>query len=169
MVSQPSQYAAMAWHQSRSGGKSDHGDGWYKPEAWYRPEYRESDLAKWARGCVLEFLLDTPVAPAHIAYLVDMFTRPGGRPGGRAAGPLDLASEAGVHAVRAVATWLDEALYGQGRDQFPKEERYPLQVTADSVARGDFCRMDFRRLVADCLEVGVDPAPINPRGDRRPA
>jgi hypothetical protein len=161
MVSQPSQYAAMSWHQSRSGRAVDDGDGWYKPEAWGRPEFHEGNMAKYARGLVTEYLMDAPVALAHIGYLVETFARPPGRAGDR---PADLASPEGVRAVRAVATWLDEALYGQAREQFPKEERYSLQVTADSMARGDFCRMDFRALVADCLKVGVRPAAINPRG-----
>lgn len=167
-MTHPNQYTAMAWHQCRSGGKTDDGDGWYKPEAWDRPEFREGNLAKCARGLLAEFLLDTPVALAHIAHIVYSITRPGGRPPGRPAGEPDLESVEGVHAVRMVSAWLDEALYGQGRSQFPRDERYPLQVTADSMARGDFCRMDFRQLVADCLEVGVEPRPITP-GRRPPA
>ena len=64
--------------------------------------------------------------------------------------------------MHTVAGWLDAALYGQGRGEFPKEERYALQSTADAMARSDFCRMDFRALVSDCLEVEVNPVPIGP-------
>lgn len=172
MVSQPSQYASMAWHQSRSGGPSPDGDGVYKPEAWDRPEFHEGNMAKYARGLLEEFLLNTPVALEHITYLVDLYARPPGRAADRPVdeeGLPDLTTEGGVRAVRMVATWLDECLYGQGREQWPKEERYPLQVTADSMARADFCRMDFRQLVKDCLQVGVGAAPISPRGRRRSA
>jgi hypothetical protein len=169
MVTFPSQYVVMGWHQNRSAAQACEpgpgGDGWYRPEAWHRPEFREGDGARVARDLLDSYLADSPVALAHIGYLVDLYARPAGRAAGRAA---DLASEAGVRAVTAVATWLDEALYGQGREQFPKGERYPLQVTADSMARGDFCRMNFRELVADCLARGVSPAPISPGRVGRP-
>ncbi|MFF9265792.1 hypothetical protein [Streptomyces longwoodensis] len=172
MVSQPSQYTAMGWHQSRSGGAAPGGDGFYKPESWDRPEFREGNLAKLARGILFQYLSDTPVALAHIGFMVNAYARPPGRaadrPGAEDGWP-DLTTEQGTYAVRKVATWLDECLYGQGREQFPKEERYPLQATADDMARGDFCRMDFRRLVLDCLATGVPPAPISPRGAVRSA
>lgn len=171
MVSFPSQYTAIAWHQSRSATRSTEpeSDGWWRPEAWYRPEFNESQRAKAARDMLDSYLLDTPVALAHIGYIVGMFFRPAGRAGDRPPGRADLTEPPGNAAVVAVATWLDEILYGQGREQFDKEERYPLQVTADSMARGDFCRMDFGALVADCLAVGVDPAPISAPRVRRPA
>lgn len=171
MVTFPSQYAAMAWHQSRSTTQitepEPESDGWWRPEAWYRPEFNESDRAKVARDLLDSYLYSTPAALAHIGYLVNLYARPGGRATGL---PPDLKSEAGVRAVTAVATWLDEILYGQGREQFHKEERYALQATADSMARADFSRMDFRALVAACLELGMEPAPVNPSGrTERPA
>jgi hypothetical protein len=168
MVTFPNQYAAMAWHQSRGAAKSTdpESDGWWRPEAWYRQEFNESDRARAARDVLDTYVLDTPIVLAHISYLIAMHASPAGRAGDR---PADLWSEEGVNGITAVATWLDEVLYGQGREQFPKEERYPLQVTADGMARADFCRMNFRALVADCLAQGVPPAPINPGRVGRPA
>ena len=173
MVSYPSQYTAMAWHQSRNADRSTdpESDGWWRPEAWYRAEFNEPARAKAARDMLDSYLLDTPAALAHIGYMVGMYyTRPAGRAADRPPGRAELvSSDKGRAAVVAVATWLDEILYGQGREQFPKEERYPLQVTADSMARGDFCRMDFGELVADCLAVEVEPAPISAPRSRRTA
>lgn len=161
MVSYPSQYAAMGWHQIRSAsptGTDPDGDGWFKPEVWHREEFSESDSARAARTLLDFYLQDAPLLLAHIGYLALVYLRPPGRP---PAQPGDLTDAQGVRAVTAVATWLDELLYGQGREQLPKEERYTLQVTADSMARGAFCRMDFRALVRDCLAADVPPAPLS--------
>lgn len=168
MVTVPGQYVGMGWHQNRFGtdDSAQTPDGWHFPDAWHRPEFRESDRAQAARNLLDSYLADTPLALAHIGYLIDLYARPGGRATGRAA---DLEGPAGVPAIKAVAAWLDEVLYGQGRTLFGKEERYPLQVTADSMARGDFCRMNFRALVADCLEREVTPAPIASGRAGRPA
>jgi len=157
----------VAHHQNA--GATQTGDGDWRPDAWYRPEFWEPDRARAARALLDSYLSDTPVALAHIGYLVDQWVRPGGRAADRPdAPPADLRSERGVKAVHIVALWLDEVLYGQGREQFHREEWPALQLTADSMARADFCRMDFRALVSECLERGVTPAPISSGRSGRP-
>ncbi|MFC4328397.1 hypothetical protein ACFPC0_11215, partial [Streptomyces andamanensis] len=132
-----------------------------RPEAWWRPEFSEPPRARDARELLASWLLDAPDAMRHIMHLLHLHARPGGR----AAGVFDLCGPAEERAIHVIAHWLDDVLYGSGKGTFGLEERYAVQLTADSMARADFCRMDFRALVASVLETGVEPAPLGRPGN----
>lgn len=159
MATTPEQYVVMEYHQNLGANLS--GSPEWRPDSWWRDEFRESENARQARAVLEQWLVDCPLALGHVMYLLQAFARPAGRAADRPDTALDLRGSEAVTGIRLISRWLDDLLYGQGKSQFPKEERYAIQTTADSMARADFCRMDFRALAASAVEADIPARPIS--------
>ncbi len=142
----PQDLVVMEFHQNI--GATLTGDPEYRPDDWTRKEFFESDAARLARANLESWLYHAPLAIDHGLWLMSREPAP---------------REAG----KALAVWLDQVLYGGEKAAFPLEERYAIQVTADSMARADFCRGNFGEVAHGLRETGREPRPLPSRMLRR--
>lgn len=112
----------------------------YRPNDWRRPEFHEGDAPARAREDITHWLKQDPGMIRAVRSVRDDVLPGGGR------------SRAG----EAVASWLDELLYGGGRVLVrSKDDRISIQLMADMWARSEVCRMDFGRLMDEVAETDI--------------
>ncbi|MFE2934934.1 hypothetical protein [Streptomyces sp. NPDC059278] len=124
----PNRLVIRAYYQSR--GATLLNDPEYRPDDWRRPEFRESERAAHAREMVSQWIYDEP----NLIRAIQEFAGAGH--------PRHKAGE-------AMASYLDLILYGSGGVNLSKDDQITAQLCADSIARRDFCMMDFGALMDD--------------------
>lgn len=133
------QVVAMEYHQRRASWLT--GDEEFEADDWTHPTFREDERAAWARDGVATWLVNWREGLAHAQWMLDQI-------------------EDEQAAAVGLAHWLDSLLYGGGLGLCPRDQWASVQVTADSMARADFCRMNFGALAARVREAGVTAAPM---------
>lgn len=112
----------------------------YRPNDWRRPEFHEGAGPEAARSHLLNWLLNEPKLIRQMRDLRESATA--------------LRDDRHV-AGEVVAGWLDGMLYSGLRPGMTKDERISVQLVADTVARAEFCRMDFGRLMDEVCAADV--------------
>lgn len=134
----PRELAARAYHGRIFSGLI--GDPEWVPGDWTRPEFNEGSRA---RELLEEWLYSEQAVLGHLTWMIRR--EPDRHAGGE-----------------AMANWLDDLLWGRGKAALrDPQDRVSAQLAADSVARADFCRMDFGAVMDAVLECGEEARPLS--------